>query len=67
MFRIRMEDEDRECINQAASNEGETASEWARQVLLKAAKRSARVSKEKSRQAGDSNPLSRKDSPSAGV
>ena len=39
MLRIRMTDDDREQINQAAETEGESASEWARQILLKAAKR----------------------------
>ena len=38
-FRIRMTDEDREQINRAAESQGEAASEWARQILLKAAKR----------------------------
>ena len=35
----RVTDDDRKQINQAADTEGESASEWARQILLKAAKR----------------------------
>lgn len=48
MFRIRMRREERDEIDRAAEAEGESASEWARAVLLRAARRK--------RKAGESNP-----------
>ena len=47
MFRIRMKQSERAEIDRAAESLGESASEWARAVLLKAARK---------RKAGESNP-----------
>ena len=47
MFRIRMQQAERDEIDRAATRAGESASEWARAILLKAARR---------RKAGESNP-----------
>lgn len=48
MFRIRMKQAERDEIDGAAEAVGESASEWARAILLKAARRQ--------RKAGESNP-----------
>lgn len=42
MFRIRMTQAERDEIDRAAESQGESASEWARVLLLKSARRAAR-------------------------
>jgi uncharacterized protein (DUF1778 family) len=42
MFRIRMTQAERDEIDRAAEAQGETASEWARVLLLKSARRVTR-------------------------
>ena len=42
MFRIRMTQAERNEIDQAAESQGESASEWARALLLKSARRVTR-------------------------
>ena len=42
MFRIRMTQAERDEIDRAADAQGESASEWARVLLLKSARRVAR-------------------------
>ena len=49
MFRIRMTTAERREIDRAAKAGGESASEWARALLLRAARRQ--------RKAGESNPI----------
>lgn len=66
-FRVRMTEEERAAITAAAESNDQKASEWARDLLLKAAKTKATKPKSARRKAGESNPVSLGPTSSDGV